>query len=46
MAAGALMIGMALSKASESVPVGAQYGHDWGLTTGLVGGAAVLGIAG
>jgi len=45
-AVGALMIGMALSKATESVPVGAQYGYDWGLTTGLVGGAAVLGIAG
>lgn len=45
-AAGALMIGMALSKATDSVPVGAQYGYDWGLTSGLVGGAAVLGIAG
>jgi hypothetical protein len=45
-AAGALMIGMALSKAAESVPVTTQYSYDWGLASGLVGGAAVLGLAG
>lgn len=45
-AAGAVMVGMALSKAAESVPVTTQYRHDWSLATGLVAGGAILGIAG
>jgi hypothetical protein len=44
--AGAIVVGVSLSKAVESVPVGVQHETDWGLVFGLLGGAIVLGIAG
>jgi hypothetical protein len=44
--AGAILVGVALGKATESVPVRQQHDTDWGLVFGLLGGALVLGIAG
>ena len=45
LAAGALLVGIALGKAVESLPVGVQHDTDWGLVFGLLGGAVLLGIA-
>lgn len=44
--AGAIVVGISLAKAVESVPVGVQHETDWGLVFGLLGGALVLGITG
>jgi hypothetical protein len=44
--AGTIVVGVALGKAVESVPVGVQHETDWGLVFGLLGGALILGIAG
>jgi uncharacterized membrane protein len=45
-AAGAIVVGVALGKAVESVPVRRQHDTDWGLVFGLLGGALVLAFAG
>ena len=44
--AGAIVVGVALGKAVESVPVRQQRDTDWGLVFGLLGGALVLAVAG
>ena len=44
--AGAIVVGVALGKATESVPVGRQHETDWGLVYGLLGGALIIGFTG
>jgi hypothetical protein len=44
--AGAIVVGVALGKAVESVPVRRQHDTDWGLVFGLLGSALVIGVAG
>jgi hypothetical protein len=44
--AGAILVGVALGKAVESVPIRRQHDTDWGIVFGLLGGALVLGVAG
>jgi len=46
---GALVVGLALSAAAtegESLPISAHYTFDRGIALGLLGGAAVLALAG